>query len=197
VKSIVLWFLGVAFASIVSAQGDAAISTPILMNVMSGDVALTPKMHQDFWRELRKGPPMSDAELRTMVTGALELNLAFQEAVWASARESYLAEQVVKTSALESAEATHLERVGALIPAPAGSRKQREALAELARRFQSMQRDEQILLSAAAFRGPFVLSSGYKGTMSEPSIQDAMSGLRATKRRVEQLMNPVWREANP
>lgn len=196
-KSVIIWIAGVAFASIVCAQGDAAIGIPILLNTLSGKVVLTREMHQDFWREIRKGPPMSDAELRTLVTGPLEINLAFQEAMWVSAQESYLAKRVIETLELERVEAKFLERVGAYIPAPVGSRQQRDAIAELTRRFRSMQRDKEILLNAAASRGSFELSNGDTGTMSEATVRDTLSRLRAAKRRIEQLANPIWSEAQP
>ncbi len=194
-------FLFCLFALLVSqvfAQGsDPAVTRQILDGVSSGRVALTQKMHEDYWREIRKGPPMSDSELRLTMVGALDLNLEYQRAIWLSAGESAKQKRLVWLPALVRIEAEYLNRMGNLMPLPVRSQEYRDAMNEVASRVRLMKVEADSLLRSAATGSPYILRSGAKGIVGEGIVRSSLAQIDATQARINQLTDPVWGAVRP
>jgi hypothetical protein len=157
------------------------------MAVASGQQELTQRMHADFWREVRNGPTASPAQLRTVMVGALDLNLAYQRAAWQSALASRKAKSSIRTPELATLDAEYLKRVNALMRLSAGGQKQ------LSDAFEVMKSDARRLIQAGADGSAFVLSSGLQGVVSETAVASALQDLAATEGRINQLLDPKWR----
>ena len=186
--------LSVVLSSAASgAQANDVDIGQTIQGVASGRIVLTQSAHESFWRALRTGRPMPDQEIRRMLSGSLEANLDFQQAVWTSAQESRDAGRVVKTPVLQDHEANYLFRAKSLIPLTPGSEEYQRAVHVLEGRFQSMLADADRVLHAAATHGSYELSSGARAEANEATIQIELAGIERTRTRINQLLNPVWK----
>lgn len=197
-KHAIPFFLFAFLASQVFAQGgDPTITRQILEGISSGRVALTQKMHEDYWREIRKGPPIPDRELRLIMVGVLDLNLEYQRAIWLSAGESAKRKQPVRLPALVQIEAEYLNRVGKLMPLPPKSQEYRNAMNEIASRIRLMKVEADSLLKSAATGAPYILHSGAKGIVDGDTVRSSLAQIDAAQARINQLMDPEWRVIRP
>jgi hypothetical protein len=193
-KGFIFTLLCTFFASLAPAQSSTLSVGSTVQAVAIGDVVLTREMHRVFWQELRMGEPMSDSAIRDKLFGALELNLAFQQSVFASAEESLRAGRVVRTPELELADSSFLGRAQAFLPAARDATAYRQSVRELERRFATMREDESLLLEAAARKSQFSLHSGFAGVADAQTLEKGKANLQATRRRLNQLLSPVWQE---
>ena len=186
--------LSVVLSSAASgAQANDVDIGQTIQGVASGRIVLTQSAHESFWRALRTGRPIPDQEIRRMLSGSLEANLDFQQAVWTSAQESRDAGRVVKTPVLQDHEANYLFRAKSLIPLKPGSEEYQRAVHVLEGRFQSMLADADRVLHAAATHSSYELSSGARAEANEATIQIELAGIERTRTRINQLLNPVWK----
>ena len=176
------------------AQATSGVARPIMLNVMTGDRPLTKDEHEAFWRAIRKGPPISDSELRKTMIGLAELNLEFQQLALESARESVKAGRIIRTQELEVAESNYLANAVDLASLSVAPRELASVKERISLAFASIQDDLHRLLSASASQTHFSLSQGATGTADLATIDQLITDVSATRKRIDQLLDPTWRE---
>lgn len=191
---IIGWLFFMSWAAFAVAQINTNTPDAVIRAVASGEIALTRELHQEFWRTLRQGRPMTDSALHHELSETLEQNLALQQALFTSAIASARAQQPVKTSELQAAEAAYRQRAIAAVERIASPAQRESSLEELSRRLDGMFRDTDRLLAAAAKQEHFSLSSGFAGVADEETLLRAEANLRAKRLRLERLLNPVWQD---
>jgi hypothetical protein len=177
-----------AFACAGAEFGDSRVTRPILQAVVTGQPPLSRQMHEDFWREIRKGPRMSLAQLRSVMLGALDLNMEYQREVWQSALQSYRLKRVTRSPTLTSLDAGYLQRVQSLMDLDG------EGKTTLAQRFAAMREDADHLLSSAAKGAPYSLRDGSRGVVDEATVAAAIQNLDSLRARIDRLLDPVWKQ---
>jgi len=187
----ILCFLGLSTAW---AQTDQLSPRKVVQDVASGDVLLTRELHQAFWRTIREGRFVPDSELRERLSGALDLNLKFQEALFASAIASSKSRQLIQTAEFRAIDASYARRAASVVEAVVQPEYRAASLNSLTVALTILRTDARTLLEAAASGSTFSLSSGFSGTADEPTLIRLQSGIANTRKRIERLLSPEWHE---
>lgn len=175
-----LFLMLVLSASPLAAEGLTPRQSEILKTALSADGWLTHSAHQEFWAAMPKeflDDPKEMAAFKTMMEQGILVTVQFQREAWESARQSRIAQKIVRTPGYEAV------REAALSPdlAPGQGRRPSEASV----------RSADAMIEAAATGKPMVNQRG-SYDIDAALIDETLAGFDGSMFRFRRLMNPVW-----
>jgi hypothetical protein len=190
ITKIILLFLlssGYAGAQIAPSQ---EIMLGIIRDTIRSDGALTHKMHEQFWQQLRYLPAKEKNEfLRVMNFSRVE---QYQIEAWDSALLSYRNHKVVKTGKLISLEAEIQEKTILDINQSLSGIERQTSIKEFDTKYRAAIANTNRLLEAAANRMVLEIPGRASFDMSESNIINTRASIKDGFVRLSQLLNPVW-----
>ena len=174
-------------------QGMTESQTQIFKQTLAANGNINRQMHDSFWNDV---PKISNGQFEPLLVWMLQdmkFAQSYQKALWQSALISYDQHEVVRTEKLANTEKVMQDHLENSLPFTKGTDDYTVFVEGFNAKAKDSYENSGRLLDAAALHQDLKAVSGQSIKLNRDMIQTVIGGLDGSFKRMELLVDPVWK----